>query len=415
MTKNLDPNIKLEKQHANPIKGSVVKPCIGQGRAGLKRKRSDPINQTINPPSELSQKIPDKTEIETGKTNLAHSKDPMHTINNVDTGMTHTRPLIPDVPFHPGLTYRPPFKPIRSNVPLSQGSSQSSLSVENINPDINLDFEENSAVQEGVTSEMFQRLDKSFFQDPNELNNIIITGNLIQKFLPKQTDIDKILKVIQRKVLKGTHLLVEIKVIQARYLTSSHFKDMYLYLAQNKLPTSKTAVRKVETLAERYILLDSILFKITPEKESAVLAVPETCADKIITLYHSSLFAGHQGVIITYLTISDTLFIPHLIHYLRSYIKGCHICQLAHNEKPPARQLQTRINPNYIPLSRLSMDLKVMPRSHKGHKFILCIIDEVTNYLITLPIYQAKSEEIGEAIIKSVKTKYCIPEYIIMD
>ena len=47
----------------------------------------------------------------------------------------------------------------------------------------------------------------------------------------------------------------------------------------------------------------------------------------------------------------------------------------AFNEKSPVRQLQTRINPKYIPLSRLSMDLKVMPRSHKEHKFILCIID----------------------------------------
>ena len=93
-------------------------------------------------------------------------------------------------------------------------------------------------------------------------------------------------------------------------------------------------------LAERYILLDSLLFKITPEKESAVLAVPETCTDKIITLYHSSLFAGHQGVIKTYLTISDKFFIPNLIHYLRYYTKRCHICQLACNEKPPVRQLQ---------------------------------------------------------------------------
>ena len=96
------------------------------------------------------------------------------------------------------------------------------------------------------------------------------------------------LKVIQRKVLKGTHLPVEIKEIQAGYLNSSHFKDIYLYLAQNKFPTSKTAIRKVKTLAERYILLDSLLLKITPEKETAVLAVPETCADKVITLYHSS-------------------------------------------------------------------------------------------------------------------------------
>ena len=143
MRKNLDPNIKPEKQHANPIKGSVVKPHIGQGRAGSKRKRDDPINQTTNPPLELSQKNSGETKIETGKTNQIHSKDPMHFVNNADEGMTHTRPLIPDVPFHPGPTYRPSPKPIRSNMPRSQESSQSSLSVEKI-PNINLDFEENS-------------------------------------------------------------------------------------------------------------------------------------------------------------------------------------------------------------------------------------------------------------------------------
>ena len=53
----------------DPIKGSIEKPCIGQGRAGLKRKRPDPINQTINPPSELSQKMPGEIRIETRKTN----------------------------------------------------------------------------------------------------------------------------------------------------------------------------------------------------------------------------------------------------------------------------------------------------------------------------------------------------------
>ena len=415
MRKNLDPNMKLEKQHANSIKGSVVKPCIGQGRAGLKRNISDPINQTINQPLELPQKIHGKTEIETGKTNQAHSKDPMHIINNADVGMTHTKPLIPDVPFHPGPAYRPPPNAIRSNVPRSKEISQSLSSVDNINPDIELDFEENLPFQEGVISETFQRPDKTFFQDSKELNDLINMGNFIQTFLPKQSDIDKILKVIQRKVLKGTHLLVEIKEIQARYFTSSHFKDIYLYLLQNELLTSKTSIRKVETLAERYILLDSLLFKITPDKETAVIAVPETCTDNIITQYHSCLFIGYQGIIKVYLTISEHFFIPNLMHYLSSYIKGCHIFQLACNEKPPARQLQTIINPNYIPLSRLSMDLKAVPRSHKGHKFILCIIDEVTNYLITVPIYQAWSEEIGEALTENVITKYCIPEYIIMD
>ena len=51
------------------------------------------------------------------------------------------------------------------------------------------------------------------------------------------------------------------------------------------------------------------------------------------------------------------------------------------------------------------MDLKVMPRSSKGYKFILCIIDEVMNYLITVPMYQSKAKEEGEALIEHVITK----------
>ena len=153
----------------------------------------------------------------------------------------------------------------------------------------------------------------------------------------------------------------------------------------------------------------------SPEKEMAVLALPETCVDNVISLYHSSLFAGHQGVIKTCLTIRNKFFLPNLIHYLRLYIKGCHICQLTRNEKPPTRQLQTRIDLDYKHLSRLSMDLKVMPRSGKEHKLILCIIDEVTNYLITVPIYQSKAEEVGEALIEHIITKYCLPDCIMMD
>ena len=45
----------------------------------------------------------------------------------------------------------------------------------------------------------------------------------------------------------------------------------------------------------------------------------------------------------------------------------------------------------------------------------MCVIDEVTNYLITVPICHSKSEEIGEALIENIISKYCVPDYIIMD
>ena len=69
-------------------------------------------------------------------------------------------------------------------------------------------------------------------------------------------------------------LHVTVKEIQAGYIVSSYFKDIYLYLAQNKLPSNKTAIKKVKALAEKYILLDLLLFKIVsnPNIEATVLA-----------------------------------------------------------------------------------------------------------------------------------------------
>ena len=236
----------------------------------------------------MTQEIPGRTKIVTGKTNSIHST------NSTSDRLINNNPFMPDVPLHLDPLLKAP----------KQQTIKPNTHEINPNPNINFDFEENSPFQEGVMLETFQRPDKSFFQNPKELGDLINKENLVHRFLPKQTDINKILEVIQRKVLKSTHLPVEIKEIQAGYLHSPYFKDLYLYLLQNRLPSSKSVIRKLETLSEKYVLLDS-LFRISPEKETAVLAIPEMCADKIITLYHKSLFAGHQGVIKTYLTISD--------------------------------------------------------------------------------------------------------------
>ena len=56
-----------------------------------------------------------------------------------------------------------------------------------------------------------------------------------------------------------------------------------------------------------------------------------------------------------------------------------------------------------------------MPRSNKGRKLILCIIDEVMNYLITVPIDQTRSEEIGDTLTENVITMYGVPEYITIE
>ena len=53
MRKNLDHNLKQEKEHAMHKNGDIERPCIGQGRAGSKKKRdlSPSINQLIKYPT----------------------------------------------------------------------------------------------------------------------------------------------------------------------------------------------------------------------------------------------------------------------------------------------------------------------------------------------------------------------------
>ena len=52
--KGLDPNLRPEKQHIIPKQGKSERPQMSQGRAGPKRKKPDPINQTINQPSDVT-------------------------------------------------------------------------------------------------------------------------------------------------------------------------------------------------------------------------------------------------------------------------------------------------------------------------------------------------------------------------
>ena len=311
--KRLDPHRIPEKQ-SQPTVGLDVdrKPRIGQGRAGVRRKALPLLD--LKQGASASKPIIIGNEIET--------KRPISIMEIPRSEM---------LPLYLVQPSRPPPKP-PDNLSRKQETKESSK----------IEIEENSPFQESIISEVYERPDKSYFQEPTELKDLIDTNNIVQWFLPKQTDIDKILEIIRKKVLKGMHLPLTIKEIQAGYLSSLYFKDIYLYLAHNRLPSKKATMKRVELLAEKYIMLDSLLFKLTTVlgKESAVLAIPEVCADKIITLYHSNLFAGHQGVIKTYLTMSDRFYIPNLMHYLRLYIKGCHICQLNRKDKLPERQLQ---------------------------------------------------------------------------
>ena len=137
--KGLDPNLRPEKQHTIPKQGKSERPQMGQGRAGSKRKKPDPINQAINQPSNVTQDIPGRTKLVTGKTNSIHST------NSASDRLINNNPFMPDVLLYPDPLLR---------APKQQTIKQNTQEI-NPNPIINFDFEESSPFQEGIMSETF--------------------------------------------------------------------------------------------------------------------------------------------------------------------------------------------------------------------------------------------------------------------
>ena len=93
----------------------------------------------------MTQGIPGGSKIETGKKNSAQGTNSVY-----DRAINNNSPFLPDVPLHLDLFHEPSL--------LHQDTNKIRH-----NPNINLDFEETSSFQEGIISEMIQRLDKSLF------------------------------------------------------------------------------------------------------------------------------------------------------------------------------------------------------------------------------------------------------------
>ena len=176
------------------------KPRIGQGTAGVRRK------------------APPQLDLKQGTS----ASNPIVIRDEIGTRMLKSIMKIPRSEMLPPYLeppIRPPPKP-PDNLSKKQEAESSKVEIE-----------ENLPFQKSIISEVYERSDKSYFQELIELTDLIDTNNIVQLFLLKQTDIDKILEIIRKKVLKGTHLPLMIKEIQAGYLSSLYFKDIYLYLA----------------------------------------------------------------------------------------------------------------------------------------------------------------------------------------
>ena len=259
--------------------------------------------------------------------------------------------------------------------------------------------------------------DQSDFELPPQLQDVVDPSKVTHKFLLKQGEIDRLINQINKEVLKDTKLSMNLRDLKAAYLTSPHFRDIYLNLTQNKVPLGKGTARRLEQNARNYMQLDGLLFKIIELDDGrldTLLCIPTSKLHILSDTYHSSVIGGHFGITKCYQTISQRFYCPNLAENLRACITRCHICQMFKKGKNFQRPYQKRMNTNTPAMTRISMDIKQM-QANRGYPHILVLLCEVSNYMVALPLQSTRTQSILEVFQRGYLAYFGPPTHIICD
>ena len=97
---------------------------------------------------------------------------------------------------------------------------------------------------------------------PQALVPIDTPLSIICKHIPRQSDIDKIVKNIETHVIHSLELLIQAQDLIKAYQHSTCFHDIYQYIIDGKLPVSAKAQNCIRAEALNYVVINHFLFRI---------------------------------------------------------------------------------------------------------------------------------------------------------
>ena len=193
--------------------------------------------------------------------------------------------------------------------------------------------------------------------------------SVIRKHIPRQSDINKIVKSLETCVIHGLELPIQAQDLVKAYQTSTCFRDIYHYITDGKLPSGSKAQNCTCAEVLNSVVVNNFLFSIDTRKDKDrdkgnlfLLVIPEKYEPIIFHTYHDSLLAGHQGPLLTTMTIRQKFFIHNLMNKLKRYIEACHISLKTKPKYMKNRPVYRCILVDYAPMQDLSIDIKTIPQ-----------------------------------------------------
>ena len=210
-------------------------------------------------------------------------------------------------------------------------------------------------------------------------------------------------------MIHGLELPIQAQDLIKAYQTSAHFRHIYHYITDGKLPSGSKAQNCIQAKALNYVVVNNFLFRIDTQKDKDrdkgnlfLLIIPEKYKPIIFNTYHDSLLAGHQGPFRTVMTIRQKFFIHNLMNKVKRYIEACNLCLKTKPKYMKNRPVHRQILVDYAPMQDLSIDIKTMPQAFGGYHLLLVMTCDQMNFTIAVPLRDRQTQMIAEALIYRV-------------
>ncbi|GFT35281.1 retrovirus-related Pol polyprotein from transposon opus [Trichonephila clavipes] len=133
------------------------------------------------------------------------------------------------------------------------------------------------------------------------------------------------------------------------------------------------------------------------------LVIPKCRRTEVLRLAHTSVFSSHMGPKKTLERIKYSLFWESLRAEVKKFCESCKECQLTRSVRIKDRSSSTPVARPELPFEVGNMDLigPIDPPSLKGHKYILCLVDQHTRWCgEARPVTSLSAKVTREALLK---------------
>ena len=151
-------------------------------------------------------------------------------------------------------------------------------------------------------------------------------------------------------------------------------------------------------------------------KTTSQLVVPSSLTDRVMTLAHESLMAGHLGIRKTIDRVVAEFFWPGVCGDVTRFCKSCDICQRTVQKGRVAKVPLGRLPLIDTPFKRVAVDIvgPIEPRSNNRSRYILTMMDYATRYPEAIALPSIETERVAEALVEMF-SRVGVPDEMLTD